>query len=109
MQVKLLRVLESGEYTPVGANMVKKANVRIIAATNQNLRERVKLHLIREDFFYRIYVLTITMPPLRETEGRSAAPYRSFPEGVWRGERLHNYTPSSYALALRLLLARQCA
>jgi transcriptional regulator with PAS, ATPase and Fis domain len=65
MQVKLLRALESGEYIPVGGNIAKKVNVRIIAATNQNLKEQVRQNLIREDFFYRIHVLTITVPPLR--------------------------------------------
>jgi PAS domain S-box-containing protein len=55
MQVKLLRVLESKEYTPVGANQVKRSDVRIIAATNRNLREQIDKGLMREDFFYRIH------------------------------------------------------
>ncbi|GAK53047.1 PAS modulated sigma54 specific transcriptional regulator, Fis family [Candidatus Moduliflexus flocculans] len=66
MQVKLLRVIETGEYTPVGDNRSRHVDVRLIAATNKNLETLVRQGVMREDFFYRIYVLTITMPPLRE-------------------------------------------
>ena len=66
MQVKLLRVLESKEYTPVGANQVKHSDVRIIAATNRNLRDQIDKGLMREDFFYRIHILPINLPSLRE-------------------------------------------
>lgn len=66
LQVKLLRALEGSGYTPVGGNTVKKPNLRIIAATNKNLKEYVEKGLIREDFFYRIHVLPVTLPPLRE-------------------------------------------
>ena len=66
MQVKLLRVLESKEYTPVGANQVRRSDVRIIAATNRNLREQIDKGLMREDFFYRIHILPINLPPLRK-------------------------------------------
>jgi transcriptional regulator with PAS, ATPase and Fis domain len=65
-QVKLLRVLDGGGYTPVGSNEVKKVNVRIVAATNRNLKEEVKNGRMREDFFYRIHIIPITLPPLRE-------------------------------------------
>ncbi len=65
-QVKLLRVLEGGGYTPVGGNEVKKADVRIVAATNRDLKEEVKKGRMREDFFYRIHIIPITLPPLRE-------------------------------------------
>ena len=66
MQVKLLRVLDDGEYTPVGETGVKKGDVRIIAATNRNLEDLRKRGLLREDFFFRIHVFAITIPPLRE-------------------------------------------
>ena len=66
MQVKLLRVLESKEYTPVGANQAKRSDVRIVAATNRNLREQIDKGLMREDFFYRIHILPINLPPLRK-------------------------------------------
>ncbi len=65
-QVKLLRVLEGGGYTPVGGADEIMANVRIIAATNRDLKEEVKKGRIREDFFYRIHIIPITLPPLRE-------------------------------------------
>jgi PAS domain S-box-containing protein len=66
MQVKLLRAISGDGYTPVGSNIVKKADVRIIAATNRNLRNLVKQGVMREDFFYRIHILPIYLPPLRE-------------------------------------------
>ncbi|MDY0094150.1 MAG: sigma 54-interacting transcriptional regulator [Candidatus Vecturithrix sp.] len=66
LQVKLLRVLESGEYTPVGDNHSRRVDMRLIAATNKNLETLVTKGMMRDDFFYRIYVLSITMPPLRE-------------------------------------------
>ena len=66
IQVKLLRVLEGGGYTPVGGQEVKTPDVRIIAATNRNLNELVKRGDMREDFFYRIHIIPIYLPPLRE-------------------------------------------
>lgn len=66
MQVKLLRAISGDGYTPVGGNIIKKADVRIIAATNRNLRDLVKRGIMREDFFYRIHILPIYLPPLRE-------------------------------------------
>jgi PAS domain S-box-containing protein len=66
MQVKLLRAISGDGYTPVGSNTIKKSDVRIIAATNRNLRDLVKRGVMREDFFYRIHILPIYLPPLRE-------------------------------------------
>lgn len=66
MQVKLLRVLESGEYTPVGDVAARKADMLVVAATNKDLDERVLKGKFREDLFYRIQVIVITLPPLRE-------------------------------------------
>ncbi len=66
MQVKLLRVLESGEYTPVGATTVKKATVRVITATNKDMNSLVQQGKFREDLYYRIHVIEIHLPPLRE-------------------------------------------
>jgi len=66
MQVKLLRAIAGGGYTPVGSSARKNADVRIIAATNRNLRDLVKQGIMREDFFYRIHILPIYLPPLRE-------------------------------------------
>ncbi len=66
MQVKLLRVLENGEYFPVGATKASKADTRIISATNQDLQALVRQGDFREDLFYRIHVIDIELPPLRE-------------------------------------------
>lgn len=66
MQVKLLRVLENGEYFPVGETKAKKADARIISATNQDLPSLVRQGKFREDLFYRIHVIDIELPPLRE-------------------------------------------
>jgi len=66
MQVKLLRAIAGGGYTPVGSSTKQNADVRIIAATNRNLRDLVKRGVMREDFFYRIHILPIYLPPLRD-------------------------------------------
>jgi len=66
MQVKLLRVLDGAGYTPLGSSTTKKSDFRVIAATNRNLVRLVKEGFMREDFFYRIRILPIQMPPLRE-------------------------------------------
>ncbi len=65
MQVKLLRVLQDGEYTPIGSAAPKTADVRIIAATNKDLKALLDKGVLREDFFYRIRVIVINLPPLR--------------------------------------------
>lgn len=65
-QAYLLRVLESGEYIRVGSSNVLKTNVRIIAATNVNLTENIKRNKFREDLYYRLNSVTITVPALRE-------------------------------------------
>ncbi|GAK53743.1 sigma-54 interaction domain-containing protein [Candidatus Moduliflexus flocculans] len=64
-QVKLLRVLQDGEYTPIGGTR-RKANARIMAATNRDLDQLRHEKKFRDDFFYRINILSITLPPLRE-------------------------------------------
>lgn len=66
MQVKLLRVLQSGEYSRLGSNRIIKTNARIITATNRNLEEMISNNLFREDFYYRINVVSVNIPPLRE-------------------------------------------
>ena len=68
LQVKLLRALQDGEYTPLGAARSKTADVRILAATNKDLKVLLQEGKIREDFFYRIRVMVITLPPLRDRQ-----------------------------------------
>ena len=66
LQVRLLRVLQEKTYEPLGSNTTVHANIRIVAATNKDLTELVKRRLFREDLYYRINVITLTLPPLRE-------------------------------------------
>ena len=73
LQVRLLRVLSDSEYYRVGGHAPLKANVRIIAATHQNLDERVRQGLFREDLMHRINVVRLRLPPLRE-RGEDIAP-----------------------------------
>jgi two-component system response regulator HydG len=66
MQVKLLRALQEGEISPVGGEKIVKVNVRIIAATNKKLADMVKNDEFREDLYYRLNVINLEIPPLRE-------------------------------------------
>ena len=66
MQVKLLRFLQDRQFTPVGEVRPRKADVRIIAATNRDLREDIREGRFRQDLFYRLNVINIHIPPLRE-------------------------------------------
>ncbi|CAG1771266.1 partial Transcriptional regulatory protein QseF, partial [uncultured bacterium] len=65
-QIKLLRFMQEFEYRPLGSSKSKVADVRIIAATNADLREKVKAKWFREDLYYRLNILTLHIPPLRE-------------------------------------------
>jgi DNA-binding NtrC family response regulator len=66
LQTKLLRLLQEGEYKPVGSVGTKNADLRFIAATNHNLKEDIKEKLFREDLYYRLNVIHIGLPPLKE-------------------------------------------
>ncbi len=65
-QARLLRVLETGEYIPVGATEVRKTDVRIVAATNVNIRQAISEGRFREDLYYRLNSIPIQIPPLRD-------------------------------------------
>ena len=65
-QARLLRVLETGEYIRVGGQEIRKTNVRIVAATNVNMRKAISEGKFREDLYYRLNTIPINMPPLRE-------------------------------------------
>lgn len=68
MQVKLLRILQEGTFMPVGATQPKKVNVRVVAATNKNLKEMIAKGEFREDLYYRINVINVALPALRERQ-----------------------------------------
>jgi two-component system, NtrC family, nitrogen regulation response regulator GlnG len=78
LQVRLLRVLSDGEYYRVGGHAPLKSNVRIIAATHQNLEERVRQGLFREDLMHRLNVVRLRLPPLSERRGDIAPLTRHF-------------------------------
>lgn len=77
-QVRLLRVLETGEFLKVGSSKVIKTNVRIIAATNVNIPEAIKKGKFREDLYYRLSTVPITLPPLRERNDDIHLIFRKF-------------------------------
>lgn len=77
-QARLLRVLESGEFIRVGSSKVQKTNVRVIAATNLNIPYAVKTGKFREDLYYRLNAIPITIPPLRERKEDIPLLFRKF-------------------------------
>ena len=99
-QTKLLRFLDSGEYYSVGSNSFKKSDVRIICATNCDLKERVKQGYFRKDLYYRVAGVTIYVEPLRTRP-------EDIPHLVWYFLEMfsnsHNITPGISTLALNAL------
>ncbi|MBU2525642.1 MAG: sigma 54-interacting transcriptional regulator [Bacteroidetes bacterium] len=77
-QVRLLRVLENGEFIRVGASEAKKTNVRIVAATNLDMAEAIRKEKFREDLFYRLSTVDIHLPPLRERKNDIHLLFRKF-------------------------------
>ena len=77
-QARLLRVLETGEYIRVGGTEIRETNVRIVAATNVNMRKAVSEGRFREDLYYRLNTIPIQMPPLRERGGDILLLFRLF-------------------------------
>jgi two-component system response regulator GlrR len=80
VQAKLLRFLQQKEYRPLGSSEIKKADVRVISATNSNLQQRVRKGEFREDLFYRLNVVPLQLPPLRLRQNDIALLARHFLE-----------------------------
>jgi transcriptional regulator with PAS, ATPase and Fis domain len=77
-QVRLLRVLETGEFIRVGSSKVIKTNVRVVAATNENMQDAIRKGKFREDLFYRLSTVPITLPPLRQRKEDIHLIFRKF-------------------------------
>ena len=77
-QVRLLRVLENGEFIKVGSSQVQKTNVRIVAATNVNLFDAIEKGKFREDLYYRLSTVDIVLPPLRDRKDDIHLLFRKF-------------------------------
>ncbi len=97
IQPKLLRLLQEREYERLGENTTRRAQVRVVAATNRDLRKRVAEGLFREDLFFRLNVISVTMPPLRERQGdllRFAEHYLRF-FAAQCGRQLTGFSPDA--------------
>jgi len=99
LQVKVLRVLQEGTFTRVGDTEMKKVDVRIIAATNRDLRAMVAAGQFREDLFYRIHVLAVALPALRERREDIPLLVEHF-LARHRGRRIKRLAPECAALML---------
>ncbi|MFO7978601.1 MAG: sigma-54 dependent transcriptional regulator [Bacteroidales bacterium] len=87
-QVKLLRVLQEKTYEVLGESKTRHANVRVVCATNRNLRQMVEKNLFREDLFYRINVISLELPPLRERQEDIPLLARHFAGQLTRSQKL---------------------
>lgn len=103
VQPKLLRLLQEREYERLGENKVRQANVRVIAATNRDLRASMRAGEFREDLYYRLNVISVTVPPLRERPSdleRFADDYLEFFTGQL-GRKLEGYAEGARATLMR--------
>ncbi len=93
LQAKLLRVLETGEIRPVGGDETYTINTRVLASTNQDLRSEVSQGRFREDLYYRLNVITLRVPPLREHKEDIPFLVRYFLEDLAKGKNLPKFEP----------------
>lgn len=100
LQAKLLRVIENGEFIKVGDERTSKVNIRIIAATNRNLKKEIEQGLFREDLYYRLNVFSISLPPLRERSEDIPALAGHFMDEISSRESRARMTLSHEALQL---------
>jgi two-component system response regulator HydG len=100
-QIKLLRVLESGEITRVGSNTPVRVNVRILSATNRNLEDAIEAGAFRSDLYHRLKVVTVAIPPLRERAGDIPLLIEHF---VRQFAKRHGKTIKGMSLAARVKL-----
>ena len=100
VQIKLLRVIQFGEFSRVGSNRLIKTDVRIICATNRNLEEMIKEKTFREDFYYRINVIPVNLPPLRERKSDIPLLVANFLEKIARKNNQDEVKISDEALDL---------
>jgi len=105
MQAKLLRLLQEGEYKPVGSVHTRYADIRFVAATNHNLRQRIAKNQFREDLFYRLNVIRFHLPPLRERREDIPVLARHFLEKYSRRnhKKIENISPE----VMSMLMARK--
>ncbi|MFZ5980264.1 MAG: sigma-54 interaction domain-containing protein [Candidatus Zixiibacteriota bacterium] len=97
IQVKLLRVLEDGTYYPVGSSSARRANVRVVAATNRDLMEAISEREFREDLYFRISVVKIILPSLQQRKYDIQPLLQYF----WSGQRDLDYTDAAFDLLVK--------
>ncbi len=102
LQVKLLRALDSGEFTPLGANLPRKAEVRVVAATNRDLEEQMRQGSFRQDLYYRLNVIHLSLPPLRRRREDIPLLVDHFLDrlAAERGEPRRQLTPAAMSLIM---------
>jgi DNA-binding NtrC family response regulator len=102
-QAKVLRVIQEKEFERLGSNQTVKANVRIISATNRDLMERMQQGLFREDLYYRLNVVAIHLPPLRERNGDIALLIHFFLKKYSgrRNKRIRAFEPAAMRMLIR--------